>query len=272
MHSLLSPVSLIKVPYIRQAFAAIFAATLVLPATVIAQEDQVKSSSSWGLGIGAKSSQKPYTGIERENEMLPLIQFENQYIRLFGPNVALKLPGFEITETHKIDFSLVGKFDSSGYEDNDADILEGMSDRKSGFWAGARVDWQTGLADVSLEWVHDVSGHSKGQSVRLGLERTWQFSERVMLTPRVGATWQDSKYVDYYFGVRESEVLANRGFYEGKSGVNTEVGLRGVYMFDNHNSVFVDAEVSKLSSAIKDSPLVDRSTQNNLTFGYVYRF
>jgi len=272
MRTLLSPVSILKVPYIHKVFAAMFAVTLVLPATVRADDDPDKASSSWGVGIGAKSTQKPYTGIDRDTEALPLIQFENQYIRLFGPNVALKLPGFEITETNRIDFSLVGKYDSSGYEDDDADILEGMSDRKSSFWAGGRVDWQTGLADVSLEWVHDISGHSKGQSVSLGLERTWQISEQIMLTPRAGATWQDSKYVDYYFGVRESEVLANRDFYEGKSGVNIELGLRGIYRFDNHNSVFVDAEVTQLSSEIKDSPLVDQSTQNNLTFGYVYRF
>ncbi|WP_017737807.1 MipA/OmpV family protein [Pseudomonas sp. CBZ-4] len=272
MRMLLSPVSIIKVPYIRKVFAAMFAVTLVLPATVKAEEDPEKSSASWGVGIGAKSSQKAYTGIDRENEALPLIQFENQYIRLFGPNVALKLPGFEVNEANKIDFSLIGKYDSSGYEDNDADILEGMSDRKSSFWAGAKVEWQNDLADVSLEWVHDISGHSKGQSVSLGLERTWQINEYVMLTPRFAATWQDSKYVDYYFGVRKSEVLANRGFYEGKSGINTEVGLRGIYKFDNHHSVFADAEVTQLSSEIKDSPLVDRSTQNNLTFGYVYRF
>lgn len=271
MRTLLSPVSIFNVPYIHKAFAAIFVVALVFPATVKAGDDP-RTSSSWGVGIGAKSAQKPYSGIDRDTEALPLIQFENSYIRLFGPNVALKLPGLAITEAHGIDFSLVGKYDSSGYEDDDADILEGMSDRKSSFWAGARVDWQTGLADVSLEWLHDISGHSKGQSVSLGLERTWQINEHVMLTPRAVATWQDSNYVDYYFGVRESEVLANRDFYEGKSGVNIELGLRGVYRFDNHNSVFVDAEVTQLSSEIKDSPLVDQSTQNNLTFGYVYRF
>jgi len=43
-------------------------------------------------------------------------------------------------------------------------------------------------------------------------------------------------------------------------------------MFDQRHSVFLDLEAVRLGSEIKDSPLVDRSTANQVVFGYLYRF
>ena len=43
-------------------------------------------------------------------------------------------------------------------------------------------------------------------------------------------------------------------------------------MFDDHHSVFLDVKATRLADEIKDSPLVDRSTENSVLFGYLYRF
>ncbi|HVK56597.1 MAG TPA: MipA/OmpV family protein [Burkholderiales bacterium] len=242
--------------------------------TAVAAEptDVGPPSTSWSLGLGGMSRQKPYAGIDRENKAIPLLQLENKYVHIFGPVIELKLPSLDISDSQKLNFSIVGKYDGSGHEADDAPILDGMSKRKGGFWAGAKMEWSSDLVDVSAEWLADASGNSKGQRFNLGLERTWRFGRHMMLTPRVGASWQDKKYVDYYFGVRDDEARIDRPAYEGKSGVNAEVGARGIYMFDKRHSVLLDVEVSSLPKEIKDSPLVDRSTENRVFFGYLYRF
>lgn len=241
-------------------------------AALAAQSEDSEPSSSWGLGVGAISSQQPYTGIDRENMALPLIYFENEYVRVFGPNAELKLSQLEISDAQQLDFSLVGQYDFSGYDADDARIFDGMSDRKSGFWAGVKVEWHNELADVRAEWLSDVSGNSKGQRFSLGLERTWTLGEHIMLTPQLTAIWQDKKYVDYYFGVRDSEARIDRAAYDGKSALNTEFGIRGNYMFDKRHSLFLDVKATSLASEIKNSPLVDRSTDSSVLFGYLYRF
>ena len=43
-------------------------------------------------------------------------------------------------------------------------------------------------------------------------------------------------------------------------------------MFDQRHSMFVDFEVTSLAKEIKDSPLVDKSTENRVFLGYLYRF
>lgn len=90
-----------------------------------------------------------------------------------------------------------------------------MEKRRGGFWAGGVVEWSSSFVDVSAEWLADVSGNSNGQIVSLGLARTWRVGNRVLLTPHVGASWQDEKTVDYYFGVRESEARLDRPAYAG---------------------------------------------------------
>lgn len=251
--------------------AATCVLVLGLCASMVARAAE-SEGSAWGLGVGAASSQQPYKGIDRDSQVIPLIYFENEYVRVFGPGAEIKLPGLEFADTQRLDFSLVGEYDFSGYDDDDARILGGMSDRKSGFWAGVKAKWSNDLADVSAQWLGDVSGNSNGRRFALGLERSWNIGEHIRLTPRLAAIWQDDKYVDYYFGVRRSEARADRAAYDGKSGINTEFGVRGNYMFDDHHSVFLDLKATSLSNEIKDSPLVDRSTENSALFGYLYRF
>ncbi len=143
---------------------------------------------------------------------------------------------------------------------------------RGGFWAGATVEWSSDIVNVSAKWLTDVSDNSDGHRINVGLERTWQFGEHVLLTPRLGASWQDEESVDYYFGVRNSEVRFDRPAYAGESAINIEAGMRGVYHFNRHHSVLMGVEVTSLADEIKDSPLVDRSTENSVFLGYLYHF
>jgi len=270
-----TPMSTPMLPLLpRSAAALVPAALLLLPVTVLAAEPAGKDAdaSSWGLGFAAISVQKPYAGMERETKALPMLQYENRWVRVFGPGVELKLPSLELGGTQQIDFRLVAKFDGSGYEAKDAAILNGMAERKGGFWAGAKASWRHDIAQLSAEWTADASSHSKGQRLDLKLEKSWRLGRQLMFSPRLGVSWQDKKYVDYYFGVRGTEAQAGRVAYAGQAALNTELGLRSVYMFDPRHSMFLDLGVSRLAKEIKDSPLVDRSTENRVFVGYLYRF
>ncbi|MFP3355169.1 hypothetical protein R0K04_27880, partial [Pseudoalteromonas sp. SIMBA_153] len=55
------------------------------------------AGSSWGLGAGVYSEQKAYIDVDRKNRVVPILTFENQYIRLTGPELAFKLPSYELS-------------------------------------------------------------------------------------------------------------------------------------------------------------------------------
>ncbi|MCT4714556.1 MipA/OmpV family protein [Enterobacteriaceae bacterium H18W14] len=242
---------------------AITSASLMIPSSTFGAE--------WGVGVGAASTQKPYKDMSRDTTPVPLLYFENDYLHFFGTEGEIKLPALRFGETQRVNFGLIGRYEGSGYDADDASVLDGMTKRKSGFWGGAKAEWQSSWVNISADWTHDLSGNSKGQRVNIGAKRTWLLGD-FALTPRVVATWHDKKYVDYYYGVRADEVRDWRQAWQGSSSFSAEFGLRSVYQFSSHHSLMLDLEATRLSSEVKDSPLVDRSTEDRIFLGYLYRF
>ncbi|MBP6779864.1 MAG: MipA/OmpV family protein [Ottowia sp.] len=254
------------------ALAAVFACA----APAFAQQppgEGEPEGSSWGLGLAVMSVQNAYKGTDRETRVLPMISYENRYVTLGGPNLELKLPGIELSDSQRLNFGVMTQlFDGAGYEAKDSPALAGMSERKSSIWVGAKMEWENDLADVKLEWLGDASGKSKGQRLALGLERKIMLSPRLMLIPQVGVEWVDKKYVDYYYGVRDSEATAGRAAYTGKATLNPEISLSGIYRFDRHHSMMLNVGVRSFGKEIKNSPIVGRSTENRVMLGYKYSF
>jgi outer membrane protein len=235
-------------------------------------DDQSKSYS-WGLGLAGITQQLSYTGIDRDNIAVPLIYFENRWLQLFGPFLDIKAPGIKWSEEQELSFTgRIQLFGTNGYEADDAPILNGMAERKSGLFAGPTAKWSNPFANVSLEWMLDASGESKGQTIKLGLEHSFQSGGHFMFTPSVAAIWLDKKYADYYYGVRSAEARAGRPAYVADSTMNVELALRTDYMIDPKQAVFLSLGYTALGSEIKDSPLTDRSGETQVFMGYLYRF
>jgi MipA family protein len=228
--------------------------------------------TEWGLGIGVLSKQDAYKAIDRETKAVPLLRFESEYLEFAGLGLEVKLPSLHLGEDSRIKFGIVGEFDLSGYKAKDAPILAGMAERKGGFWAGGKVQWENEFVNISAEWTADASRHSKGRKFSLGLEKEWHLGQHAMLVPYVTAHRLDKKYVDYYYGVQSTEATVGRAAYVGKGGMNVDVGLRTLYRFDEHHSMLLDLSVTSLAKEIKASPLVDRSRTNRLILGYMYSF
>jgi outer membrane protein len=224
------------------------------------------ASSSWSLGLGVGVRQQPYTDVDNDTLVLPLLSYDSRWVRVQLPGVDLKLlpPG-------PVGMALRVRYDGSGYEASDSPALEGMEKRKAGVMAGVAAQWRGALGELSAEVAGDVSGNSKGSQVKLSLGRDFRLG-RLGLTPRLGVTWMDRKYVDYYYGVADAEALATRPAYAGRATANAELGLRAGYGLSPQQILFADFSATRLGTAIQDSPIVDKSTLGGVALGYLYRF
>jgi outer membrane scaffolding protein for murein synthesis (MipA/OmpV family) len=243
--------------------AACLAAALPLSSRAA---DEPAAGAQWGLGLVVGVSQRPYRDADNQTRALPLLSYENRWVRIAGPGIDLKLP-----PAGPVSFALRARYAFDGYDEDDAPILAGMAERKSSFWLGGAAKWRTGIVDLSAEWLHDASSHSKGQPFKLQLDRSFR-TGAFEFTPRVAATWLDRKYVDYYYGVTAPEVTAGRPFYEGNATVNAELGLRTVYGLAPRHALSLDVSTTRLGAGITDSPLVERRNVSSVRFGYIYRF
>ena len=260
-------------PLTRIAMAAITGLALTGNATAqSAPPASALPSSQWGLGIGVGVFQSPYLGADNKTRALPLINYENSWLRVAGTSADVKLGNWPVGASSSIALAARLKYEPNGYEAGDAPILTGMDERKGSFWAGGTATWLNPIARATAEWTADASSNSKGQKMSLQLDRRFGFG-KLGITPRVEAQWLDKKYVDYYFGVKANEAVPIiRPQYIGKAATVMEVGVRLDYSFQAQQTVYLDVSATQLPDEIKLSPIVGRSSLSRATVGYLYRF
>ena len=259
---------LIEIKYSRVTLALTFAySVLWIPPAGAQETDPAEvGSSRFSLGVGAAVVQKAYRDIDPEVLPIPIISYENHWLDISVPRADLK-----IYSTESFSVRLRARYAGDGYDADDSPFLQGMADRKGSFWAGGALRYDTKFARFSAEVLADASGYSEGNRAKLAIERRFS-SGAFGITPRLGIEWVDSKFVDYYYGVKSTETRSGREFYAGKSTANADIGVRLDYRPAVRHTVFIDAGATFFGSSIKDSPLVDSSTQTMLGIGYVYRF
>ncbi|ANH70388.1 hypothetical protein ABE85_09040 [Mitsuaria sp. 7] len=221
--------------------------------------------SQWGLGSIVMFDKKPYRDFDDKAEVLPFLLYESRWFRVVGPTADLK-----VVSDGDFTVGLRARYAGDGYEADDSPFLAGMAERKGGFWLGGSASWTTSVATLTAE-VLGAAGQSKGTRMSLGIERRFAAGD-FDFTPRLGVHAFDKKYVDYYYGVRAAEATAARSAYTGKSTTNIEAGLRIGYSLAASHKLSLDLSTTGLGSKIKDSPLVDKSSQSGVRFAYLYLF
>lgn len=232
-------------------------------ASALAQE---ADASNWGVGALAGTQRKPYRDYDDKALLVPLITFENRWVRLQGPELDVKL-----YQAGPASLRWRSRLGMEGYKAKDSPRLRGMAERKGGLWTGAAAVAQLGAYQVSTELLADASGHSKGSQWGLQVEQRIQAGPWAV-TPRVAAHWVNGKYANYYYGVLASEARAGRAQYTAGATTNLELGLQVDYSPAQRHLVFADLSTQRLGGTIKDSPLVQRSSVSQLRLGYHYSF
>lgn len=252
-----------------RAVVTTFGMVMSLSSGALAQSSQIDSGaeSRWSLGLGAVTIQKAYRDIDRYNMAVPLLNYENKWVSFSVPKLDIKL-----FSGRSLSFRLRARYaGSDGFESGDSPFLAGMDDRKSSIWAGGAAIWKNDIASVSAELLGDASGKSKGSRLKLQVDRRFEVGS-FGFTPRLGADWYDGKFVDYYYGVKASEVAVGRSAYQGNSSNALEAGLRVDYIPARQHNLYLDFGITQFGSAIKDSPLVEDARQSTVSLGYLYRF
>lgn len=256
-----------RLPFATTAVGIACATLSLSPAWAqVAQDASSEASSQWGVGIGVAMERKPYRDFDNKTQAMPMLTYENKWVSVALPGADLKL-----TSAGPVSLRLRARYAGDGYDADDSPYLAGMDKRKGSLWLGGAAIWRNDIANLSAELLADGSGNSKGTRFKVQVDRRFSYGA-FGFTPRLAAHWVDRKYVDYYYGVKDSEVRDARPAYAGKATTNLEMGLRVDYTVAPRQTVFLDVSATRFGSGIKDSPLVSRSNQSGVRLGYVYRF
>ncbi|MFP8967519.1 MipA/OmpV family protein [Pokkaliibacter sp. CJK22405] len=235
---------------------------------VLSSSAFAEDGSQWGLGVGAGYSSSFYDGKDNDTSALPLVYFDNSWVRFSGTTLDIKIKDEDnLTLTLRAKAAL-----GDGYDSGDSSKLRGMDDRDGGLWVGPHMAYEFGQNTLSLDVLGDASGNSEGWQSTLGYEYNIQLSERLSITPSAKLSYLNSDYVNYYYGVKTSEARADRQAYNPGASWTYGAGVDVGFYLTRHQRLNFSMGVDAAADEIKDSPIVDDDTVMHAGFSYLYLF
>lgn len=159
-----------------------------------------------------------------------------------------------------------------GWTPGDDPELAGMQKRKSSIDGYVNGVWRTSLVTVGARFYHDIGEVSRSNAANLRLSRNFRINDDFRITPSIGATWYDSKRVDYYYGVRPEEAFLFRPAYTGRDTIDVNAGLAGAYLLPRSWSLLGGVVITRFGNGIVDSPIVTRRNATMIYFGAGWKF
>lgn len=118
----------------------------------------------------------------------------------------------------------------------------------------------------------DVLSRSNGFNGDIGFIQSIEFGPLELL-PAVGAYWSDARYNSYYYGVTRKEAArAASAPMRRARALPPYVSFAIDYSLTEQWELFCQGEVTFLSGAVKDSPMVGETHTQSLTLGLTYTF
>lgn len=222
--------------------------------------------SRFGVGLGTIVQDKGYVGVDSDTMAVPIIYYQSKDFYLLGPTF-----GYKFARLDGAEFKLTGQVRFGGYDEEDGDIFVGMDEKSITLDLGIGVDYKSDYGDFAFQFSTDALGEHKGNELSISYSKSYRMKGS-MITPYVSIARLSEDVVDYYYGVNANEVTTFRGFYEGETTTNVEVGVRYNQQFGRNHSVMLNAGYTAFGQGIKDSPLIEKSSSTTVILGYMYMF
>ena len=221
------------------------------------------------LGAGGNVSSSPYKGYGPDWLPFPMITYEGERFFIRGYTAGVKIINLPYLE-----LSAFAGYDSTSFEASESSNrrLRRLEDRSSSAQAGMELRLISPYGMFHVSGAGDVLSRSNGFNGDIGFIQSIEFGPLELL-PAVGAYWSDARYNSYYYGVTRKEARkSGLGSYAPGSGFAPYVSFAIDYSLTEQWELFCQGEVTFLSGAVKDSPMVGETHTQSLTLGLTYTF
>lgn len=160
-----------------------------------------------------------------------------------------------------------------GRDEDDGDRLRGLGDIDTAAQARVFGRIAIGRAQLGATLARDLGG-SDGFTVDLNLSADFRPFERLTISPGIGTTIGDNRYVQTWFGVTPAQAARSTlPAYDAGAGFVSVAGfVRATYALTDHWSVGSIVAVQRLLGDAADSPIVERRTSPTGILSLSYRF
>ena len=250
--------------------AVLYGVAYGAPAPIVTstQAREEQPDNSFGIGFTASIAQRPFIAVSDQLTVLPYISYKYQNFYIESMDIGYSL--FK-NNAAKVDLLATPRFYEVKASFAKSGELDGIEQTNPTYLAGISAQFKTDFAVFTVQYFHDLL-ESDGNEAVVTASKSFKMNDNFTLIPSLGATYQDSKLVDHFYGVQTNEVRPGRPLYEGASSVNYNVALNAIYKWTKHVELLGQIKYEVLGSGITDSPIVDENAVYAFTFGAVYLY
>jgi len=251
-----------------QGFALLLAASqLAVPAFAQfgganAESDELQVSAGAAIIV----SPRPYDQTDPKVFAVPAVTLH--YKRFFFEGIR---GGVEFFKAGNLTGNAFVQAQFSGIEPESSPFLEGMEVRRKSADAGAELLLRGRPVGFRAAFLTDMLGRSNGQEVSLQAI-TGAPLGKLLILGGIGPRWISGDRVDYYYGVRPSEVRPDRPVYTGTATWNWDVSVTSIYRPNPKWTLFVLFNREGFGSSITNSPLIHQDAGYSLVSAILFNF
>ena len=247
----------------------VFKVTLLaatLPLCLTAMQAQANPLT---LGASVIYSQSPYKSGQDRYYPIPVINYDGDSFYLHSLQA-----GYYLWKDKQDQLSLTVLGSPQNFDTDDVDdrAMKQLDNRHMTMMAGVAYRHQADWGIVRTTLAGDVLDNSNGWLWDLTYLYRFNFGA-FSLTPGIGALWNSSNQNDYYYGISSSESQrSGLKHYDPDDSWSPYLELTGNWKINDNWNASVSGRYMRLSSEIKDSPMVDNNSQVLLWSGISYTF
>ena len=221
------------------------------------------------LSVGVYSVQSEYKGSDARVLPMPVVQYEDEHFFIKNTEAGVWLWN-DGTQKLSLGATLLPCYFRSSKSDDPA--MKKLDNRNIIVLGTLGYELNTTVGSFRLSASGDVAGTSDGFLASASYAYPFR-SGRLTVVPSGGLLFASSDFNDYYYGVSRGE-SARSGLAEYSPGASVTpfVGLSAGFDLSSHWSLFASWKVTFPGDEIKDSPMVDRSSQHIFGGGVTYTF
>jgi MipA family protein len=156
---------------------------------------------------------------------------------------------------------------SPGFKDMSTRVLR---NRRTAGFAGVEYSFSLESVEVQLQYLSEFTGLHHGDEARVTVAKHWGAGRHHIITS-LGAVWQSSEVVNYYYGLTPAEADA-RGPYVADAAVSALMRLDWNYKLTERWDLRLLASYRQLPDDISASPLINDNKVITVFVGGVYHF
>lgn len=241
------------------------AAIVLVAGGVAAQPAPISYKLTGDVGAAVYGTQNVIRGKSNEATLLPYLFAD--YGRFFARVDTFGIKALPVGNGY---LELVARVSQDGWRANIAP-LGGLNDRRTPIPLGIGTFQQTPYGAFIVNAFVDAN-KSRGTLLEATYAAEFKLG-RASFYPQLGIEHRSAKYANYLYGVTPAESLAS-GYAAYNAGASTTpvLGLAADYSLTENWIVNLQLRRKWLDSAVSNSPLVVRKTQDTGYIGLSYRF